>query len=130
MRRRYSGDVTNEAPCVHLPGSPSALSEEEIAYKRRKRAYHEAALPAERRACDDADGADRLEIRDGREDDTTCCGKRGENDRGHDLPKRRFRALKTEEEHGDCRYSHDERQQCRLLIFAHCADGKSCGGLG
>ena len=32
MRRRYSGDVTNEAPCVHLPGSPSALSEEEIQY--------------------------------------------------------------------------------------------------
>ena len=43
------------------------MTEEEIAYKRRKRAYHEAALPTERRAGDDADGADRLEIRDGRE---------------------------------------------------------------
>lgn len=78
MRRRYSGDVVDEAPGVHLSGSPSALTEEEIAYKRRKRAYHEAALPAERRACDDADGDNRLEIRDGREDDPTRCGKRGD----------------------------------------------------
>lgn len=75
MRRRYSGEVADEAPGVHLPGSPGALAEEEIAHERRKRAYHEAALPAERRAYDDADGANRFEIGNGREDDPACCGK-------------------------------------------------------
>ena len=62
---QYAGNVSYQSPGIHLPGRPRSLSEKEVGAQRRKCPHHEAAVLAEHRSGNDADGADWLEVGNG-----------------------------------------------------------------
>ena len=91
------------------------MAEEEIRHKGGKRAHHETTAAAEHRAGQNADGRDRLEIRDGREQDAPRRSERAEHHRGHNLPQRRAVGLETGEEHAHSNERHHEGEQGALI---------------
>ena len=112
---QHAGQVADEAPGVHLPRRPRPLPEEEVGHERRERAHQKAAATAEHGPREDADGRDRLEVGDGREQHAPRRRERGEHHRGHDLPQRRARGLEAGEEHAHRRERHDHGEQRALL---------------
>ena len=113
--REQPGPIANQTPGIHLPRRPRALAEEEIRGERRQGAHHETAFPPERDASDNRDGAHRLEIGNGREQNAARRGKSGQYHRGHDVAQTRARRLVAREEDAHARKHHDEREQRGLV---------------
>ena len=114
MRQR-TANIANQAPGIHLPWRPHALSKKEIAGQRRQRADHKTIATAKCRTRNNGDSAHRLKVGNGAKQDAPRRGQRRQHQRGHDLAQARSRRLVARKEQRKHQRHYNQHGKRRLL---------------
>ena len=114
-----AADVAHQAPGIHLPRRPHTLTKKEITGQRRQRADHKAIAPAQRRPCDNGNGAHRLKVGNGPKQDAPRRRQRRQHQRGHNLTQARTRCLIARKKQRKHERHHDQHGKRRLLDARH-----------
>ena len=114
MRQR-TANIANQAPGIHLPWRPHALSKKEVAGQRRQRTNHKAVTTTERRPGDNGDGAHGFKVGNGAKQDAPRRGQRRQHQRWHNLSQARARRLVARKEQREHQRHHDKHGKRRLL---------------
>ena len=122
MRQR-TANIANQAPGIHLPWCPHALSKKEITGQCCQRSDHEAVASTQRRPRDNSDGAHGFKVGNGAEQDAARRGQRRQNQRWHNLAQARSRRLVARKEQCKHERHHDKHGKRRLLNAR-----QQCGG--